>query len=159
MALHKEPDTTTPFAPCSCPCSQRCQHWTLIELIGREQGAKGCRGIWLLMQGPEGPGRSGPKAPVSKLSWRCCSLLSHLGGGPYADSFSVVALLTIISSLLIASGARQAPRPNSWTWVGTKEVRRIWFLMQRSKGPGSLGPKAPCQILPLFTVRYKYGEF
>ena len=65
------------------------------------------------MQGPEGPGRSGPKAPVSKLSWRCCSLLSHLGGGPYADLFSVVALLTIISSLLIASGARQAPRPKA----------------------------------------------
>ena len=35
----------------------------------------------------EGLGIAGPQAPGSMLSWRCCSLLGHLGGGPYWDSF------------------------------------------------------------------------
>ena len=38
-------------------------------------------------QGPEGHQIIGPKAPGSMLSWWCCSLLGHLGGDPYWDSF------------------------------------------------------------------------
>ena len=39
--------------------------------------------LLFLMQESEVPGSAGPKAPVSKPSWRCCSQLCHLGGGPY----------------------------------------------------------------------------
>ena len=46
--------------------------------------------LWLLMQESEVPGSAGPKAPVSKPSWRCCSQLCHLGGGPYWDCFSLL---------------------------------------------------------------------
>ena len=44
--------------------------------------------IWFLMQESGVPGSAGPKTPVSKPSWRCCSQLCHLGGGPYWDCFS-----------------------------------------------------------------------
>ena len=37
--------------------------------------------------GPEGPGIAGLNAPGLVLSWQCCSLLGHLVGGPYWDSF------------------------------------------------------------------------
>ena len=46
--------------------------------------------LWFLMQESEVPGSAGPKAPVSKLSWRCCSQLCHLDGGPYWDCFSLL---------------------------------------------------------------------
>ena len=46
--------------------------------------------LWFLIQEPEVPGSVGPKAPVSKPSWRCCSRLCHLGGGPYWDFFSLL---------------------------------------------------------------------
>ena len=46
--------------------------------------------LWFLMQQSEVPGSAGPKAPVSKPSWRYCSQLCHLGGGPYWDCFSLL---------------------------------------------------------------------
>ena len=46
--------------------------------------------LWFLMQEPEVPGRAGPKVPVSKPSWQCCSQLCHLGGGAYWDVFSLL---------------------------------------------------------------------
>ena len=46
--------------------------------------------LWFLMQESEVPGSAGPKAPVSKPSWRCCSQLCHLGRGPYWDCFSLL---------------------------------------------------------------------
>ena len=46
--------------------------------------------LWFLMQESEVPGSAGPKAPVSKPSWRCCSQLCHLGGGPYWHCFSLL---------------------------------------------------------------------
>ena len=46
--------------------------------------------LWFLMQQSEVPGSAGPKAPVSKPYWRCCSQLCHLGGGPYWDCFSLL---------------------------------------------------------------------
>ena len=46
--------------------------------------------LWFLMQQSEVPGSAGPKAPVSKPSWRCCSQLCHLSGGPYWDCFSLL---------------------------------------------------------------------
>ena len=44
--------------------------------------------LWFFMQESEVPGSAGPKTPVSKPFWRCCSQLCHLGGGPYWDCFS-----------------------------------------------------------------------
>ena len=48
--------------------------------------------LWFLMQKSEVPWNAGPKAPVSKPSWRCCSQLCHLRGGPYWD-FLVCSIL------------------------------------------------------------------
>ena len=38
--------------------------------------------LWFLMQESEVPGSAGPKAPVSKPSWRCCSQLCILAVAP-----------------------------------------------------------------------------
>ena len=43
--------------------------------------------LWFLVHEPEVPGGAGPKAPVSKPYWRCCSQQCHLGDGPYWDFF------------------------------------------------------------------------
>ena len=48
--------------------------------------------LWFLMQEPEVPEIAGPKAPVSKPSWRCYSQRCNLGGGPYWD-FLVCSVL------------------------------------------------------------------
>ena len=40
--------------------------------------------LWFLMQEFESPGQ------MSKPSWRFCSQLCHLGGGPYWDCFSLL---------------------------------------------------------------------
>ena len=46
--------------------------------------------LWFLMQESEVPGSAEPKAPVAKPSWRCCSQLCHLGGGPCWDYLSLL---------------------------------------------------------------------
>ena len=56
--------------------------------------------LWFLKQESEVPGSAGPKAPVSKPSWRCCSQLCQLGGGPYWDCFSLLRSYQAWSNLL-----------------------------------------------------------
>ena len=46
--------------------------------------------LWFLMQESEMHESAGLKTTVSKPSWRCCSQLCHLGGGPYWDCFSLL---------------------------------------------------------------------
>ena len=76
--------------------------------------------LWFLMQESEVPGSAGPKAPVSKPSWRCCSQLCHLGGGPYWDCFSLLPSYQAWSNQLTCDTdpvIRQTSRPNT---AGTK---------------------------------------
>ena len=76
--------------------------------------------LWLFMQESEVPGWAGPKAPVSKLSWRCCSQLCHLGGGPYWDCFSLLRSYQAWSNQLTCDKdpyIRQTSRPKT---AGTK---------------------------------------
>ena len=56
-----------------------------VALLTYKYNGKGQKGLGLQGQKPWVSG--------SMLSWQCCSLLGHLGGGPYWDSF-FVALLT-----------------------------------------------------------------
>ena len=66
------------------------------------------------------PGSAGPKAPVSKPSWLCCSQLCHLGGGPYWDCFSLLRSYQAQSNQLTCDkdpDIRQTSRPKT---AGTK---------------------------------------
>ena len=76
--------------------------------------------LWFLMQQSEVPGSTGPKAPVSKPSWRCCSQLCHFGGGPYWDCFSLLRSYQARSNQLTCDkdpDIRQTSRPKT---AGTK---------------------------------------
>ena len=72
--------------------------------------------LWFLMQQSEVPGSAGPKAPVSKLSWRCYSQLCHLGGGPFWDCFSLLCSYQTWSNQLTCDkdpDIRQTSRPKT----------------------------------------------
>ena len=76
--------------------------------------------LWFLMQESEVPGSAGTKAPVSKLSWRCCSQLCQLGGGPYSDCFNLLHSYQTWSNQLTCDkdpDIRQTSRPKT---AGTK---------------------------------------
>ena len=68
--------------------SEKCRTSSHIIVCVRKRNFKShnslyVESLWFLMQESEVPGSAGPKAPVSKPSWRICSQLCHLGGGPY----------------------------------------------------------------------------
>ena len=88
-------------------------------------------GPWFLMQESEVPGSAGPKVPVSKSSWRCCSQLCHLGGGPYWDCFSLLRSYQAWSNQLTCDKEpdnRQTSRPKT---AGTKLPKG---LIRRDEG-------------------------
>ena len=84
------------FKPKNIPCAEvELQNFKSNIVCVRKRNFKShnilyMESLWFLMQQPEVPGSAGPKAPVSKPSWRCCSQLCHLGGGPYWDIFSLL---------------------------------------------------------------------
>ena len=76
------------FKPKNIPCVEaELQNFSHIIVCVRKRNFKShnslyMESLWFLMQESEVPGSAGPKAPVSKPSWRCCSQMCHLGGGP-----------------------------------------------------------------------------
>ena len=79
----------------------------------------------------EVPGSVGPNAPVPKPSWRCCSQLCHLGGGPYWDCFSLLRSYQAWSNQLTCDkdpDIRQSSRPKT---TGTKPPKG---LIRRDEG-------------------------
>ena len=112
--------------------------------------------LWFLMQQSKVPGSAGPKAPVSKPSWRCCSQLCHFGGGPYWDCFSLLRSYQARSIQLTCDkdpDIRQTSRPKT---AGTKlpkgPIRRDesdFLTLQAGprKGFSPVLPRALCRSI------------
>ena len=100
------------------------------------------------------PGSAGQKAPVSKPSWRCCSQLCHLGGGPYWDCFSLLCSYQACSNQLTCykdPDIRQTSRPKT---AGTKlpkgPIRRDegdFLTLQEGPRVQSSITKSPCRSI------------
>ena len=102
------------FKPKNIPCVE-----ALLQNF-KSHKSLNVESLWFLMQQSELPGSAGPKAPVSKPSWRCCSQLCHLGGGPYRACFSLLRSYQARSNQLTCDkdpDIRQTSRPKT---AGTK---------------------------------------
>ena len=109
------------FKPKNIPCVEaELQNFKPHNSLFKSHNSLYVESLWFLMQESEVPGSAGPKTPVSKPSWRCCSQLCHLGGGPYWDCFSLLRSYQAWSNLLTCDkdpDISQTSRPKT---TGTK---------------------------------------